>query len=483
VLGYADGPITFTTPDNITHLITADSSTAIISQNPTLQNLYCAGYYTRSQNVTNILNALTAGIDGTYTVGRVPSTVSAYENTGNSAGWTLAIIYHNPLSADVNNMAIFVGGQAGSYSGSPAEVSGFYVQIPGSARLLVSAVEADPNKNGDQMQFGPTPATLTPLSGANNPINNFFCSQINNDLGILNNYSGTFCTCNSSTSTLVANGRHGYDITNVDCSATILASQTKAYALGTTSGDNYVINALGIQISVYAPVVVPIKRVNDVLSYYGQLGETVTFTITMTNSGTEEADNVVFTDILESGLSFIPDSVYVNNIVQPGENPELGILLGTFNIDDTIEIKFDAQIVSPPPSGNEFENIGTISFDYTPPAADPIHATNETNPVTITLNSTFMPPPRTFTGIGEKCEFLNKTMYTLTASWAAPSLSTNTGYQIYKKGILQTTIPATGPFVYQTCLSSKQDGREMTIVALYPNGFTSAPLPIEVTYK
>ncbi len=165
VLGYADGPITFTTPDDVTHLITADSATAIISQNPSLQNL-C------SQNVTNILNALAAGIDGTYTVGRVPSTVSAYENTGNSAGWTLAIIYHNPSAPFVNNMALFVGGQAGSNSGTPAEVSGFYAQAssPGSARLLVSAVEADPNKNGDEMQFGPTPITLTPLSGPNNPV-------------------------------------------------------------------------------------------------------------------------------------------------------------------------------------------------------------------------------------------------------------------------------------------------------------------------
>ncbi len=114
------------------------------------------------------------------------------------------------------------------------------------------------------MLFGPTPGGLTSLTGPNNPVNNFFASQINNDQGQLINGTGTFCTLNANPVT--ANGltgaRQGYDITNVDCSSTILPNQTTAFAIGVTTNDDYTINALGIQIGVNAPVLVPTKLVN-----------------------------------------------------------------------------------------------------------------------------------------------------------------------------------------------------------------------------
>ncbi len=60
VLNFADGPITFITPDNVTHLITADPATRLQSQNPsvTIQPFMCAGNYTRSADVTLILQLL-----------------------------------------------------------------------------------------------------------------------------------------------------------------------------------------------------------------------------------------------------------------------------------------------------------------------------------------------------------------------------------------------------------------------------------------
>ncbi|MFX5245398.1 hypothetical protein ABTD35_21765, partial [Acinetobacter baumannii] len=59
-------------------------------------------------------------------------------------------------------------------------------------RALVTAIEGDARRGGDFFLFGPTSALGTEhrLSGPNNPLNNFFASQINNSNGALDT-SGT----------------------------------------------------------------------------------------------------------------------------------------------------------------------------------------------------------------------------------------------------------------------------------------------------
>jgi len=462
VLVPANGPINFTTPDGTTHLVTADPTTALSSQNPspTVQPYYCAGNYTRSQDVTALL-VLLEDTNGTYVVGGIPATISAYENDSNAAGWTLAIVYHDSTSPYVNNMSLFLGAQQGSRASvvQPAEVTGFCAQTSGglkAARLLVSAIEGDANKMGDNMEFGPTTSDLTSLSGPNNPVNNFFCSQINDDNGNLIDTTGTFCIYNSdpTTGTLVPNGRQGYDITNVDCSSTITSGQTTAYALGTTTGDDYTINALGIQISVDSPVVLPIKQVNGALSTHSNIGDTVTFTITMENTGTLGAMNIIFQDTLQTGLKFIPGSVTLNGTPLPSADPEVGIDLGGLGIDDTDVIQYDVMILSPPLSGNIFVNQATVSFEYSA-CISLISTSNLSNVVVIYLPSTYLPPPSSFDGTASKCAFLNKNLYSLEATWTPPPVSTVVAYEIFNNGRLIETIPAAGPYLFNACVQSK----------------------------
>ena len=490
VLDFADGPINFITPDGVTHLITADPATAFDSQIPStdVQLFYCAGYYTRSRNVTPLLLAL-GDVNGTYTTGSVPATVSALDNTHNGAGWTLAIVYRDPAAA-INNMTLFVGAQQGSRSMTPVEVSGFCAQTTSpSARLLVSAIEGDPNKTGDQMLFGPTPMDLTALSGPNNPENNFFCSQINDDNGMLITSTGTFCIFNAApnTETLVPNGRQGYDITNVDCSSPIIPGQTTAYALGTVGSpspppDDYMINAIGVMINVDSPVIVPTKLVNGQLAINASLGDIVTFSSTLENTGTLDALDVIFQDTLESGLAFIPGSVTLNGMPVPGGDPEAGLSLGTVAMGDLNVITFDVQIVSPPPSGMIFVNRGTASFDFSA-CSEVISNSNLSNSVAINLTSSGFLPPTAFNGIARKCQFLNKTMYNLTATWVPPLSSGVVSYEIFEKEKLIATIPAEGPYIFETCLSSKKEGENITIIATYLNGAQSIPVQLSITYE
>ena len=487
VLNFADGPVFFTTPDGMVHPVTADPTTALQSQNPAsnVQPYYCAGYYMRSQNVTSIFSSL-ANPSGTYIVGGVPATVSPFDNTHNCAGWTLAVVYLDPSNSNINNMSLFVSNQEGNHASMPqlpATVTGFCAApsfTPGqSARILVSALEGDANKTGDQMMFGPDMLSLTPLSGPNNPVMNFFCSQINNDLGLLIDTTGTYCTYNADpfTATILPPFcRQGYDITNVDASSLILPNENTAVAIATTVGDDFMINALGIQINVTAPVIVPMKKVNGQNSVNAQVGETVTFTVTIDNTSPTEADNVLFTDILEAGLELVPGSFYVNGT--PVANPNLvtGVPLGTIG-STPVTIEYRVLIVSPPASGNTFENFATASFDFI--ACDltqPLVGSNNSNVVTIILPE----PPSSFEGILKKCEFLNKTEYKLIATFDPSGTPGVLFYRIYDKNRVVAEIPAAGPYLFITCLDSRRDVQNYSVAAVIAGNIESTHTKLRI---
>ena len=149
------------------------------------------------------------------------------------------------------------------------------------------------------------------------------------------------------------------------------------------------------------------KLVNGVTDYQSFIGGILTFTITVENTGRLDVADLILTDTLESGLAFIDDSVYVDSVNIPGVDPNSGIPLPSLDQGDSTVVTFQAQIVSPPPSGNLFVNSGSISYDYIPVCGGvgPVPGSTVTNEVFIRLRSTSFPPPRSFSGIGRKWEF------------------------------------------------------------------------------
>ena len=89
-------------------------------------------------------------------------------------------------------------------------------------RVAVSAIDGDTHATGDSLRFAPTLFAIDQdryrLAGPNNPIANFFASQINGDNGLLVT-SGTFGTRNNNFFNSFPGGRQGWDITSVDASS------------------------------------------------------------------------------------------------------------------------------------------------------------------------------------------------------------------------------------------------------------------------
>ena len=125
---------------------------------------------------------------------------------------------------------------------------------------------------------------------------------------------------------------------------------------------------------VYDTIVSANKTVNKSIA---KLGDTLDFTMSIKNEGNVSAQHVVFQDILDTNISFITDSVYINGIQKTGYNPTTG-----FNLDDilpntTTTVTFSATIISRP-SNNIIYNFASINYDYIV-GTEVVYATINTN--------------------------------------------------------------------------------------------------------
>ncbi|MGH0971652.1 DUF7507 domain-containing protein, partial [Bacillus paranthracis] len=357
-------PVSFTTPVS-TYSINPSAVTA--SNQTFVSGSVTFGFYTRSADVTSLVQA--AG-SGSYTTGSVPGLVDPLDASNgaiNSSGWTLIVAYQNG-TLPARNLTIYVAGNRVSADTGSADVavSGFLTPSGGpvSGRLFLSSTEGDADLIGDQALFGPNFSSLNALSGPNNSINNFFGSQINNAAGNLDT-TGTFGTRNQSASsgTNISAGRQGWDITSIDISPYLTNSQVSAAIRLTTNGDAYMLNTVGLQININSPNIQATKSVNKSVA---TIGDILTYTVTIPNTGLLPANNVILTDILPNGTSFIPGTVTVDNIPQTNDaNPAAGISLGTINNGASRTVTFQATVVSLP-NPNPISNTANITFQYTP---------------------------------------------------------------------------------------------------------------------
>ncbi len=74
----------------------------------------------------------------------------------------------------------------------------------------------------------------------------------------------------------------------------------------------------------------------------------ILLTNTLQNIGTVPANNTVFIDNIPEGTIFIKDSLSINNVIQPGPNPEIGVTLDTIQPNETVTISFQVQLTNIP---------------------------------------------------------------------------------------------------------------------------------------
>ncbi|WP_270344244.1 DUF11 domain-containing protein, partial [Bacillus mobilis] len=112
------------------------------------------------------------------------------------------------------------------------------------------------------------------------------------------------------------------------------------------------------------------------------VGDTLTYTVTLTNTGSVSADNVFFLDPIPNGTTFVANSFTVNGVPQPGANPGAGVNIGTIAAGASVTVRFQVRIFFFPVI-NPIPNVAFVLFEYTViPGQPPSGGRTDSNIVT-----------------------------------------------------------------------------------------------------
>lgn len=96
---------------------------------------------------------------------------------------------------------------------------------------------------------------------------------------------------------------------------------------------------------------------------YATIGDKVTYTITVVNQGNVDTTNVNFRDVIQTGLTFVTDSVTINGVSKPGYDPYESFSLANIISGDSLVVKFDTLVTSVP-TPSLVSNTANLTYGY-----------------------------------------------------------------------------------------------------------------------
>ena len=62
---------------------------------------------------------------------------------------------------------------------------------------------------------------------------------------------------------------------------------------------------------------------------FADIGDTLTYTVSFTSTGNTNANNIIFTDAIPTGTTFVLNSLTIDGTTQVGANPANGVNIGS----------------------------------------------------------------------------------------------------------------------------------------------------------
>ena len=297
---------------NITGTIVHDDPNAPIG---TDQNKVYACYYDITSLVTGLTNP-----QGTYTVANVLSSTGSNGGTGLSAGWSIFVVYEDPLLPAKSIVSFDGFSGIGGATTLDIPITGFRTIPAGPvrAKFAFTCLEGDYDITGDYLRINGT--TISTASAVRpRATNNFFNSTITDINGITYNRNP------ASENTL------GFDagiITNFNTANSVLANNATSATIRLGSTQDvffYFFNAFAVDI--IEPQIVLTKTVEDSAGTpipdgsAVNLGQYLNYVIGFQNIGNDDATNMTIRDVLPVNIIFNPADL----ILPPG------VTLGSYN--------------------------------------------------------------------------------------------------------------------------------------------------------
>jgi conserved repeat domain len=255
------------------------------------------------KSVADITSIVQTNGSGAYRVSDVA--IADLVNMNNSnlfAGWWMVVLYRLD-SMPINHITIYDGHDGiSSVSSQNMTVSGFVIPSSFSnAKLAVVAMEGDDSGLGDSLSFNGTP-----LSDAQNPSDNFF-NGTRSFMGTAVSVAGDLPQLTGGAASL-----SGIDLDVVDVTGLLSPGQTSASITASTFADVYFLSTLVTSFPTAQPEVsLNTKTVTDLNGGALSPGDTLEYTITITNSGSDAAINTSLVDPLPVGITYQPGSLEI----------------------------------------------------------------------------------------------------------------------------------------------------------------------------
>jgi uncharacterized repeat protein (TIGR01451 family) len=331
-------------------------------------------YYQGNADITKLVQQNGSGV---YRVAGVPTTSlkDVLENVA-FVNWHMAVVYRKK-DEPTRNIVIYRGMdivQQGANAN--ATLDGFLVPNAGfSGQLGIIGYEGDDSLTGDSFLFNGSV-----LSNPLNPATNFFNST-RSTLGSPVSITGDLPQMSGQPSSMV-----GIDLDVVDVTAQLSAGATSAQLGATSNGDLFFLGGFATGISTLFPVFSDSTKTYANVSRPGKPvipGDTVKYTLTVLNNGSDTSINTVLRDPLPPELTYVPGSLNITSGTNSGAktdaagddqaeyDPNTRTLVirlgtganastgGTVAVGDTTTIEFNA-VVSRAISGR-LDNQGNIS--------------------------------------------------------------------------------------------------------------------------
>jgi uncharacterized repeat protein (TIGR01451 family) len=247
------------------------------------------------QGFADVTTQVQNGGNGVYTTANVRSTAG----TGQFGGWALVVMYRDN-TLPPRNLVVFDGFASVAPGATVSfNVSGFVTPIAGpvNTRLGVVAGEGDLGFTGDSFLLNGTA-----LSDAQNPANNFFNSSIS--------LLGTTFTAKNPNYL----NQLGWDVDLVSANGRLPNSATTASISLSSTNDQYYPGVVTFATDLYQPVISGsnfAKTVTDLNGGNVQPNDVLEYTVTMSNTGQDNAIAIVLRDTLTSNVTYVAGSLSV----------------------------------------------------------------------------------------------------------------------------------------------------------------------------
>ncbi len=250
----------------------------------------------------DITDIVTAAGNGTYTMADL---VSITGGSNQWAGWGIVIVYKNDLMQE-KNLTVYdgVGNVNNAGSSVTASVNGFYTPPSGAVNfeLGIIAYDGDRDYTGDSLLFKGA-GSFIQVSDALHPVDDVFNSTISNN----------------GVQTLTRNPAYkntlGFDANifkpNNAAKNYLANGATSAQIKVTTGGEQIFLQVITSAIDTYEPELRAQKTVSDVNGGGVNPGDTLLYTVSMSNSGNDTSTATSIVDTLPFNADYVPNSVRI----------------------------------------------------------------------------------------------------------------------------------------------------------------------------